>query len=255
MVKIFFMYRIILLIIFVNLLSSCDPHDQTVGCMDCFAINFDSRAEIPDNSCVFGISGPQIWEAELLINSGIINYYSNGLLIGDSIVSNYVTDDDFIFPKSLSFTEPNNGYGAISYESVWRLLVPENSNTMPPIPNNYYFNLSANHEGEYSINGNEINLNFNGGVNEPWWSSCYYYFDRECQSSDFFGNYKLHYHEKDSIFNVHTGEILTLTRDSLIFTYEINKTDTDSINQVLSEAHIVRTIHFIRNCPYSLLNI
>ena len=86
--------------IIISILISCSIFScikQEHGCMDCLASNYSGSADIPDNSCQFNLYSEweNSWTAQMALDSGILNIYLNGILIGDSLVndSTYQQDD------------------------------------------------------------------------------------------------------------------------------------------------------------------
>ena len=73
-------------------------------------------------------------------------------------------------------------------------------------------------EGSYSTNGNILDLNFK-----------------------YYAGAGVGIYEHDTI---HSANLITLSRDTLIFSYEINS--IDSSNQVVSHSNISRTVYFYR---------
>ena len=73
-------------------------------------------------------------------------------------------------------------------------------------------------EGSYSTNGNILDLNFK-----------------------YYAGAGVGIYEYDTI---HSANLITLSRDTLIFSYEINS--IDSSNQVVSHSNISRTVYFYR---------
>ncbi len=203
--------------IIISILISCSIFScikQEHGCMDCLASNYSGSADIPDNSCQFNLYSEweNSWTAKMALDSGIINIYLNGILIGDSLINDSIYED--IFPHNITFYKYPNEDGNLHY-----------SHDSPYRYTSY---------GEYTEDNDLINIDFNGV--------------RYLDDRSFFGISVPKTHKKDSLFNVKSGEILTLKRDSLVYRYQIQTNFNDTSSQITNEIDVTRTIFYTRQC-------
>lgn len=203
--------------IIISILISCSIFScikQEHGCMDCLASNYSGSADIPDNSCQFNLYSEweNSWTAQMALDSGILNIYLNGILIGDSLINDSIYED--IFPHNITFYKYPNEDGNLYY-----------SHDSPYRYTSY---------GEYTEDNDLLNIGFNGV--------------RYLDNRSFFGISVPNLHKKDSLFNVKSGEILTLKRDSLVYRYQIQTNFNDTSSQITNEIDVTRTIFYTRQC-------
>ena len=203
--------------IIISILISCSIFScikQEHGCMDCLASNYSGSADIPDNSCQFNLYSEweNSWTAQMALDSGIINIYLNGILIGDSLINDSIYED--IFPHNITFYKYPN----------------ENENLYYSGDSPYRYTSY----GEYTEDNDLLNIDFNGV--------------RYLDDRSFFGISVPNLHKKDSLFNVKSGEILTLKRDSLVYRYQIQTNFNDTSSQITNEIDVTRTIFYTRQC-------
>ena len=212
--------------IIISILISCSIFScikQEHGCMDCLASNYSGSADIPDNSCQFDLYSEweNSWTAQMALDSGIINIYSNGMLSGNTLINDSIYED--IFPHNITFYKYPNEDGNLYY-----------THYSPYMNNSYGESYMINSYGEYTKNNDLINIDFNGV--------------RYLDDRSFFGISVPNLHKKDSLFNVKSGEILTLKRDSLVYRYQIQANINDTSGQITNEIDITRTIFYTRQC-------
>lgn len=238
------MNKIILSILISCSIFSCI--EQEHGCMDCLASNFSSSADIPDNSCQFDLYSEwenNTWTAQMGLDSGIINIYSNGILIGDSLVNDSIYED--IFPQTITFYKYSREYfiPELNILQNGNLFYSNQSLVGPPYPDslNNWLGQGPPYSGygEYTKNNNLINIDFNGIK----------YLTADSRS--FFGISVPNVNQKDSLFNVQSGKILTLKRDSLVYRYQIQANINDTSGQNAIEMDIARTIIYTRKCNWN----
>jgi hypothetical protein len=234
------MNKIILSILISCSIFSCIEQEQ--GCMDCLASNFSSSADIPDNSCQFNLYSDwnDPWIAQMALDSGIINIYSNGILSGNTLVNDSIYED--IFPQTITFDNYTREYFISELNILQNANLSYSNNWLvgPPYPDSSNNWLGQGYPysgyGEYTKNNDLINIDFNGMK----------YLTTDSRS--FFGIPVPNMNQKDSLFNVKSGKILTLKRDSLVYRYQIQANINDTSSQITNEIDITRTIIYIRKC-------
>ena len=203
------MKKVILLVLCVNIFISCEIEidEQIDGCTDSNAYNYDDyeNATVDDGSCIYGLMSG-IWRPFLSIDTGIINFSDNGVSIYDSIIYLNQTNSELIFLTYI--------------RSQW-------ASRIDPFYDDGTFSYNVPEgcfgcEGSYSISGNILDLYFKS-LNTDLSSTPNFVYDYD---------------------TIKAANLLTLNRDTLIFSYNINS--IDSTNQVLIETNIVRIVYFIR---------
>ena len=187
---------------------SCQiPDPPMPGCTDLNAYNYDDyqNANVDDGSCIYGIMGG-IWRPFLSTDSGVVNFIDNGPTIYDSIVYFNQTDPELIF---------------LSYiRSQWASRIDpfyDDGTFSYNVPEDCY-----GCEGSYSLSGNILDLYFKS-LNTELSSTPNFYYDYD---------------------TIKAANLLTLSRDTLVFSYNINS--IDSSNQVVTHSNISRTVYFYR---------
>ena len=202
------MKKVILLVLCLNIFSSCEEQIEEVdGCTDSDAYNYDDyeNATVDDGSCVYGFMGG-IWRPFLLVDTGVVNFSVNGVPIYDSVIYLNQTDPELIFLTYIR-SQWASRVDPFYDDGTFSYNVPE---------------VCYGCEGSYSINGNILDLYFKS-------------LDTDLSSTpNFFYNYD----------TISPANLLTLNRDTLIFSYNID--DIDTTNQGLRETNIKRIVYFYR---------